>query len=487
MANYETLKSAIQDVVKTNGNNEITGALLQQTLLAMINTLGAGYQFMGVIPKLTYNPGTPDPNVFYIADKNGTYPNFAGLNVYDNEICLFVYNGEWQKHTTNIQSTPKVTELLNAIQDLNGNKLYITDKDGYIIAQIDTDGIKSVDFEAQGKKLSLTPDGNVLLTDFYKGVLYITDANGYVVMYVDASGIHSVGIEAQNMLPNSWFNKVIATYGDSVTAVNNGDFVKPIEPISYNWGNEVAKFFSFAKHYGRGIGSTTYKWNTSGGQIAWCRTLTGQYVDRNDSYTYDNYQGHVTIPQDCTPIRGDGCSWLRIKTMFPESIKNTIDVVLVMFHNDFHQDMQTDVVWVPNDTTDPEWAESEFYNTYGGDFNISSVQGGIASTVMKIQAWMPQALIILMTPISGVYVNGYADNKDLENPESEKMKQLAEVVKDIAFRMSTPCIDNYGNDGINSLNKTIFITDGIHPYSIAGRKKVGRSVISGLMRIISNL
>ena len=35
MANYATLKAAIQDVVRTNGNNEITGALLQQSLLAM--------------------------------------------------------------------------------------------------------------------------------------------------------------------------------------------------------------------------------------------------------------------------------------------------------------------------------------------------------------------------------------------------------------------------------------------------------------------
>ena len=35
MANYENLKSAIQQVVKTNGNNAITGALLQQSLLLL--------------------------------------------------------------------------------------------------------------------------------------------------------------------------------------------------------------------------------------------------------------------------------------------------------------------------------------------------------------------------------------------------------------------------------------------------------------------
>ena len=54
-----TLKAAIQDVIKANGNNEITGALMQQTLLAILNSLGSGFQFMGVATTETA-PGTPD-------------------------------------------------------------------------------------------------------------------------------------------------------------------------------------------------------------------------------------------------------------------------------------------------------------------------------------------------------------------------------------------------------------------------------------------
>lgn len=53
--------------------------------------------------------------------------------------------------------------------------------------------------------------------------------------------------------------------------------------------------------------------------------------------------------------------------------------------------------------------------------------------------------------------------------------------------MSITCIDNYGNDGINSLNRTSYITDAIHPYSDAGCNKVARSVISGLFPIIPNM
>ena len=85
MANYETLKSAIQQVVKTNGNKEITGALLQQSLLAMINSLGSGYQFAGVAEPKT-KPGNPDQRIFYFAFKPGTYSNFDDIVVNINDI-----------------------------------------------------------------------------------------------------------------------------------------------------------------------------------------------------------------------------------------------------------------------------------------------------------------------------------------------------------------------------------------------------------------
>ena len=80
MANYQSLKAAIQDVVKTNGNNEITGALLQQSLLAMISSLGANFQFAGIAMPST-NPGTPDQNVFYIGLKPGVYSSFNSTTV----------------------------------------------------------------------------------------------------------------------------------------------------------------------------------------------------------------------------------------------------------------------------------------------------------------------------------------------------------------------------------------------------------------------
>ena len=93
MANYATLKAAIDAVIKTNGNQEITGAVLNQVLTAMVNSLGANYQFAGVAIPST-NPGTPDQNVFYIAIQAGTYANFGG-HVLSSGITFFLWDGTW--------------------------------------------------------------------------------------------------------------------------------------------------------------------------------------------------------------------------------------------------------------------------------------------------------------------------------------------------------------------------------------------------------
>ncbi|MBR2392883.1 MAG: SGNH/GDSL hydrolase family protein [Alphaproteobacteria bacterium] len=97
MANYATLISAIQTTIAANGNNEITGPILQQTLLAIVNSLGANYQFVGVANEST-NPGTPDQNVVYIAG-SGTYPNFNSAVVPSGYLGVFKYNGSWVVQT----------------------------------------------------------------------------------------------------------------------------------------------------------------------------------------------------------------------------------------------------------------------------------------------------------------------------------------------------------------------------------------------------
>lgn len=105
MANYVSLKNAIQSVIKANGNNEITGPVLQSQLLAMINTLGAGYQYMGVAQPST-NPGTPDARVMYLAYLPGTYVNFNGISV--DGFCVLKYDASWTKEEIPISESGDV-------------------------------------------------------------------------------------------------------------------------------------------------------------------------------------------------------------------------------------------------------------------------------------------------------------------------------------------------------------------------------------------
>ena len=137
MANYAILKAAIQDVVKTNGNNEITGALLQQSLLAMINSLGENFQFVGIATPETI-PGIPDQNIFYLAGP-GTYPNFGNTVVGDGAIGIFTYNTIWNYSVIPVLSASRYVEKsynlakeLNAYFDIEPNLTYYLDRNGVV-------------------------------------------------------------------------------------------------------------------------------------------------------------------------------------------------------------------------------------------------------------------------------------------------------------------------------------------------------------------
>lgn len=47
MADYTTLKDQIKESIKTNGNGSITGQVLQDTLVNIVNTIGKNRTFAG--------------------------------------------------------------------------------------------------------------------------------------------------------------------------------------------------------------------------------------------------------------------------------------------------------------------------------------------------------------------------------------------------------------------------------------------------------
>lgn len=91
MGNYEQLKQSVSEVIKKNGNNEITGEVMQNILLTIISVVGHGANFIGIATPTTI-PGTPDAPVFYIATDSGQYVNF-GITI-DNNGAYLLYNTE---------------------------------------------------------------------------------------------------------------------------------------------------------------------------------------------------------------------------------------------------------------------------------------------------------------------------------------------------------------------------------------------------------
>lgn len=119
MANYSQLKQSVKNVIKQNGQQEITGEVLQSVLISMITNLGMGDLYAGLAIPST-NPGTPDSNVFYIAVQQGTYANFGGLTVGANDgLTILAYNGTWTKTATGTAMKTDITTLQGTINSLS--------------------------------------------------------------------------------------------------------------------------------------------------------------------------------------------------------------------------------------------------------------------------------------------------------------------------------------------------------------------------------
>lgn len=112
MSEYSSLKATINANVKTNNNQEITGSIMNSVLNAIVDSLGAGYQFIGVATPT--NPGTaqtPDYKCFYLATTPGTYTNLGGLVVADGEVALLKYDTSWTKEVAGIATAAQLNQL----------------------------------------------------------------------------------------------------------------------------------------------------------------------------------------------------------------------------------------------------------------------------------------------------------------------------------------------------------------------------------------
>lgn len=121
MAKWSDLKAAIAQIIKTNGNQEITGQLLQNVLNNIVSSVGENSTFAGIATPTT-NPGVPDGNVFYLATKAGIYANFNGIEIATGEAVILEWKGSWVKKTSGFATQKKLAEL-----EANNNNLTLLD------------------------------------------------------------------------------------------------------------------------------------------------------------------------------------------------------------------------------------------------------------------------------------------------------------------------------------------------------------------------
>lgn len=112
MGNYDEIKAAVANVIKANGDKEITGEVMRNVLRSVINSLGAGAIFAGIATPST-NPNTPDARCFYLATEAGTYVNFGAAVLNYGEIAIITNEtGNWEMINIDIA---QYINLFNAI------------------------------------------------------------------------------------------------------------------------------------------------------------------------------------------------------------------------------------------------------------------------------------------------------------------------------------------------------------------------------------
>lgn len=232
MGNYEELKAAVSSVIKTNGNQEITGNLMQNTLLSLINIVGENAQYAGVATPQT-SPGTPDPNLFYIATEAGIYENFGNIQVLPDEVDILLWkNGSWTKQPTGIATKQSVTEIEQSngifLPNIIGLRKYL--------------GTAHALTKEQTQKIFLELElNNYVPGDNVEGIC-IADG-GFNVPY--GTGVNIYEVLSGNVYGNR-IEQFIVPYNGGVQIVkgNNGGYIcvdtKLFPEITEEWGGNGA-------------------------------------------------------------------------------------------------------------------------------------------------------------------------------------------------------------------------------------------------------
>ena len=354
MANYATLKAAVENVVKTNGAQEITGANLQTVLLSIINSLGAGYQYMGVANPTT-TPVTTDGRVFYIAGEAGTYGNFDSL--VSDGIAILYYDTSWHiskiigideeptEGSKNLITSGVINEYFGKYTQNSEWVMAIQDKDGRFLFGIRNDG--SVEWQ-KGVAQPIKEYFGTEIVSSYEFVFAIVDSEQKLL-----AGITNTGEVKVPSLDKKFSSKSETKSIDSVVLVAASDAPQDFKAMAdyiCDGVNDEAEIRRALRTGERGV-----KVVLSSGTFH-----IGSFIKYNwpadiDNYVaiglpwYENLTGEYTITGNCS--RGENATVISVDSSAWDGLDSNIQPSLfgsVAFHNNSVMNIRNVSIQLPD-------------------------------------------------------------------------------------------------------------------------------------------
>jgi len=188
MARYDNLATNLQNTIYTNDSGLINGNVLRDQLIAFINTLGKGSNFMGILTDSNKPTSIPDGKQFYIGYNNSatalsvnlTAVGLGTLSITRTKIYV-VYcddNGWAAVDIASGLSTiiPTNVDQLTGYDDLQHNEAYIEDGGDVTIGELYSNTayyLKNVtSLDVQGYEYDITnPNGTINIPETH---LFVT-------------------------------------------------------------------------------------------------------------------------------------------------------------------------------------------------------------------------------------------------------------------------------------------------------------------------
>jgi lysophospholipase L1-like esterase len=454
MANYANLLATIAANIYTNGNNEVTAAMVKTAVDQMVASLGAGYQFMGVATPAT-NPGTPDQKVCYLASEEGTYTDFGGIVVNEGELAILKGSGSsWSKDVAKGSTdTFGVSRVLRY-------GVYVADPDDLALSSGNTQVVwwKSNQKVNRVGGVIVYGTGDPVPVSIYKVTENPADNTAAFTLITTASGNNKellyipVDIELGE-------NEYIGMSGVMYAVAKSNT---PYDFSSWYCSNAAqdSPILENATYYPViGLVCSTMRqvpYYAGKKILLYGDSITNGYIPGGAHGTY--YEGFIKEKTDATAVVKKGydsacCArksgwnnYLSDDTRLQDLIAQDPDVVLMLTGTNDYQ----------------------LGNPIGqiGDGLLTTFIGSLTYIIQTIMQSLPDCVIVLCTPTPyyGSMATGSLASGRAANAAGNNIRDYAEAVIALARQYSVPVCDVNAMAGWLDTNEAlkIFTTDGVH-------------------------